>query len=95
MFYDSNLTDINIQFIEQCFALFGLHSHFGGLIGNPDAVIARLLRNESALDKEEAETLLFPFVPREDVFRSLRVLATSSSLKCMAPLETCGKSNKN
>ena len=42
MFYDSNLTDINIQFIEQCFALFGLHSHFGGLIGNPDAAIARL-----------------------------------------------------
>ena len=85
MFYDSNLTDINIQFIEQCFALFGLHSHFGGLIGNPDAAIARLLRNESALDKEEAEDTLFPFVPREDVFRSLRVLATSSSLKCMAP----------
>ena len=36
MFCDSNLADINTQFIEQCFALFGLHSLFGALIGNPD-----------------------------------------------------------
>jgi len=86
MFHDSNLSDINTQFIEQCFALFGLHSLFGGLIGNPDDGIARLLRNEKVFgDKQDEEECLFPFVLREDVFRSVRVLATSSSLACMAP----------
>ena len=86
MFCDSNLADINTQFIEQCFALFGLHSLFGALIGNPDAAIARLFRNENASeDDQRREDGLFPFVPREEVLRSVRVLATSSSLACMAP----------
>ncbi|CAL6342706.1 unnamed protein product [Bathycoccus prasinos] len=86
MFCDSNLADINTEFIEQCFALFGLHSLFGALIGNPDTAIARLLRNENASeDDQRREDGLFPFVPREEVLRSVRVLATSSSLACMAP----------